>query len=487
MHVCNDKEEFYDINLFTVIIIENMRKAGRYMASENKMIIENESLERGLKNRHIQMIAIGGAIGTGLFYGSKGSIVAAGPAVLLSFAIGGIIVFLMMRALGEMCVAEPISGSFSAFAYRYSGKYLGYISGWTYWLMVILGSMGDVTVAGVYVNFWFPQVPAWLTGLICLIFLTAVNLITVKAFGEFEFWFAGIKVVTIITMILFGILIIFFGVGNGGVPVGLTNLTGHGGFMPNGISGIMMALVMVTFTFIGVEMVGATAGEANDIEKTFPKAINSIAWRILIFFIGAIFVVVALYPWNDLSFKGSPFVAVFSRMGIPAAASIINFVVLTSALSSMNSCLYVSSRMLYNLSLQKNAPEFLSKVGEKTKTPYAGIVLSSGVILLAVIANYIIPEKIFSYISGLAVVAGLTAWTTITYTQMKFRRAKMQSNERIAFKMPWYPYSSYIIFGFIALVVVMMTISSDTRPIIYAAPFWFIFLSVIYKFCLKKK
>ena len=457
------------------------------MASNEKSVMEmeSESLNRGLKDRHIRMIAIGGAIGTGLFYGSTGSIQAAGPAVIISFLIGGFFVFLMMRALGEMCVAEPISGSFSAFAYKYSGPYLGFISGWTYWLMTILGSMGDVTVAGIYINYWFPDVPRWLTGFVCLILLTSVNLIAVKAFGEFEFWFAGIKVVTIVTMIILGCLIIFFGAGNGGTPVGVENLINHGGFMPNGVSGVLMALIMVTFAFIGVEMVGATAGEAENPEKTFPKAINSIFIRILIFYVGAIFVVVALYPWNDLSFDGSPFVAVFNRMGIPAAASIINFVVLTSALSSMNSNIYVSSRMLYNLSLQKNAPEYLSRTG-KRQTPYVGIILGACMILIAVVLNYIVPEKIFTYIAGMGVVAALTAWTTIVYIQMKFRRAKMQSGERIAFKMPWWPYSSYAVFGFVALVIVMMLINPDTRAIVIVAPFWFILISILYHFNIKK-
>lgn len=455
------------------------------MVSKENSIMESESLNRSLKDRHIRMIAIGGAIGTGLFYGSKGSIQAAGPAVVLSFLIGGIFIYLMMRALGEMIVEEPISGSFSAFAYKYSGPYLGFVSGWTYWLMAILGSMGDITVAGIYVNFWFPEVPRWLVGLLFLVLLIAINLIAVKIFGEVEFWFAGIKVIAILCMIGAGCLMIFGGVGNDGVPVGMANIFGHGGFMPNGMQGVLAALVMVTFSFLGVEMVGATAGEAETPEKTYPKAINSILLRILIFYIGAIFVVVALYPWNDLSFEGSPFVAVFSSMGIVAAASIMNFVVLTSALSSMNSNIYVASRMVYNLSLQKNCPKILSKVS-KQGTPYVAILVNGAMILVAVVLNYVIPEKIFGYIAGLAVVAGLTSWTTITYSQLKFRRAKIENNEQIRFKMPWWPYSSYAVFGFIAVVVVMMAISPDTRPIVYVAPFWFIALSLVYHLSIKK-
>ncbi|AYD39726.1 amino acid permease [Clostridium fermenticellae] len=458
------------------------------MASENKVTYEKESLERGLKNRHIQMIAIGGTIGTGLFYGSKDSISAAGPAVLVSFLIAGCIVFLTMRALGEMSVAEPVSGSFSAFAYKYSGKFLGYLSGWTYWLMLVLAAMGEVTASGIYMNFWYPQLPAWLTGFICLLILTIVNLTSVKSFGEFEFWFAAIKVVTILAMIAFGILIIFFGVGHKGIPVGLTNLTAHGGFAPNGFSGILLGLVMATFSFLGVEMIGTTAGESEDVEKSFPKAINNVALRILIFYVGAIFIVVSLFPWNGAAtFKGSPFVAVFLQVGIHSAAGIINFVVITAALSGMNSCIYVGSRMVFNLSLQGNAPKFLSSITKKTKTPYASIILISSVVMLAVVANYFVPEKVFGFVTGLAVVAGLTSWATIIYVQIKFRRAKMKNNERIAFKMPWWPYSSYIVFGFIALVLIIMAINPGTRPIIYAAPFWFAFIIIIYIFSINKK
>lgn len=243
---------------------------------------QSENLQRGLDNRHIQLIALGGAIGVGLFYGSSATIQMAGPAIMVSYLIGGLVIFIIMRALGEMAVDLPVSGSFSSYANRYIGPFAGYLSGWTYWFMWLVAGMAEITVVGVYVNYWFPDIPQWLTALAVLVVITMVNLANVKAFGEFEFWFALIKVVAIIGMILVGLGIIFLGIGNGGQPVGLAHLWTHGGFMPNGVKGILMSLVFVTFSFGGVELVGITAGEAKS-SKSIPSAINSVVWRILIF------------------------------------------------------------------------------------------------------------------------------------------------------------------------------------------------------------
>jgi amino acid transporter, AAT family len=446
---------------------------------------ESEQLQRGLSNRHIQLIALGGAIGVGLFYGSSATIQMAGPAILLSYIIGGLVIFTIMRALGEMAVAEPVSGSFSSYANRYLGSFAGYLSGWTYWFMWVVVGMAEITVAGVYVNYWFPDVPQWLTALVTLVVITMINLVNVKAFGEFEFWFALIKVVAIIGLILAGLGIILFGIGNAGQPIGFENLWAHGGFVPNGIKGILMSLVLVMFSFGGVELVGITAGEAENPKKSIPLAINNVVWRILIFYIGALGIMMVLYPWNEVGTHGSPFVQVFDKIGIPGAADIINFVVLTAALSAFNSGLFSTGRMLYNLSLQNNGPKYFGKLN-KYSTPKRGILFSASFLLVAVFLNYIVPEKVFLYISAVATVAVVTSWTIILITQLRFRKAKSKEELRsLDFKMPLHPISSYLALAFLAVVIVLMGFIEGMRVALVVAPIWFLVLYVGYR--LKQK
>ncbi|HHY73444.1 MAG TPA: amino acid permease [Bacillus bacterium] len=448
-------------------------------------IHENEKLERGLDNRHIQLIALGGAIGVGLFYGSSATIQMAGPSILLSYLVGGLVIFTIMRALGEMAVEEPVSGSFSSYANRYLGPFAGYLTGWTYWFMWVVVGMAELTVAGVYVNYWFPDIPQWVTALAALVVITLINITNVKAFGEFEFWFALIKVVAIIAMILFGLGMIFFGIGNGGHPIGLENLWSHGGFMPNGMHGILMSLVLVMFSFGGVELVGITAGEAKNPQKSIPSAINNVVWRILIFYIAALGIMMILYPWNEIGTNGSPFVLIFDKIGIPGAAHIINFVVLTAALSAFNSGLFSSGRMLYNLSLQNNGPKYFGKLN-KYRTPRRGILFSSTFLLVAVFLNYIVPEKVFLYISSVATVAVITSWTIILISQLKFRKTKTKEKVgKLAFKMPFFPISTYFALAFLALVIVLMAFIAEMRMALYVAPVWFLILYVGYR--MKKK
>lgn len=446
---------------------------------------ESEKLQRGLSNRHIQLIALGGAIGVGLFYGSSATIQMAGPAILLSYLIGGLVIFTIMRALGEMAVAEPVSGSFSFYANRYLGPFAGYLTGWTYWFMWVVVGMAEITVAGVYVNYWFPEIPQWVTALVALVIITMINLVNVKAFGEFEFWFALIKVVAIIGMILAGLGIILFGIGNGGQPIGFDNLWAHGGFMPNGMNGILMSLVMVMFSFGGVELVGITAGEAKDPKKSIPSAINNVVWRILIFYIAALGIMMVLYPWNEVGSTGSPFVLIFDKIGIPGAAHIINFVVLTAALSAFNSGLFSTGRMLYNLSLQNNGPKYFGKLN-KYSTPKRGILFSSLFLLVAVFLNYIVPEKVFLYISSIATVAVITSWTIILITQLKFRKSKTKEEAaNLKFKMPLHPFSTYAALVFLALVIVLMAFIDGMQVALFVAPLWFLVLYIGYR--LKKK
>lgn len=418
-------------------------------------------LHRNLQNRHIQMIALGGAIGTGLFYGAAGSAGIAGPAVLVTYAIGGLAIFFIMRALGEMSCHTPVSGAFSHFATKYWGPFPGFFSGWNYWFNYIFVSMAELSVVGIYVNYWFPEVHPGITAAVFLVIITAINLISVLAYGEFEFWFAIIKVVAIIAMIVFGLLLIMGVTGKG--ATGVSNLWSNGGFMPNGIWGVLSALVVVMFAFGGVELIGITAGEAANPRKTIPKAINQVVYRILIFYIGALFVIFALVPWNQLDDKHSPFVLIFDKLGVPAAAGILNIVVLTAAVSAYNSGLYSNGRMLYSLAQRGDAPKFLAKVN-RSGAPWAGVLVSSAVTGLAVVLVLLMPDKVFSTLVPVALMAGIFNWAMILVTQILFRN-KIGPNEtaKLGFKMPLFPISNYVVLAFLAFVVFVMFTQESSR------------------------
>ncbi|AKN31761.1 D-alanine/D-serine/glycine permease [Clostridium carboxidivorans P7] len=440
----------------------------------------NEELHRGLEERHIQLMALGGAIGVGLFLGSASAIKTAGPSLLLAYAGGGAILFFIMRALGEIAVEHPVAGSFSAYANEFIGPLAGYLTGWTYWFMWIVTCMAEVTAVGVYVNFWFPTIPQWVSALGAVVIMSIVNLTAVKAFGEFEFWFALIKVVTIVIMIVIGIIMIVTGLGNAGKPTGISNLWSHGGFFPQGIKGTVMALQMVTFAFIGIELIGVTAGEAKNPQKTIPSAINKVFYRILIFYVGALFVIMSLYPWDQIGTLGSPFVLTFSKLGIVAAAGIINFVVLTAALSSCNSGIFTTGRMLYNLSLQGSAPKSFGKLS-KSQVPSNAILISAFFMLIGVFLNYIIPAKVFAYVTSIATFAGIFAWFIILLAQMKFRKSLApEEAKKLKFPMKGYPYANYISMAFLIFVLVVMCLSPDTLIAVIVGPIWLIILVAFY-------
>lgn len=445
------------------------------------MSVNEHGMQRGLKNRHIQMIALGGAIGTGLFYGSAETIQLAGPAITLSYLIGGLVIFFIMRMLGEMSVDEPVSGSFSHYAYKYWGEFPGFLSGWNYWFNYIVVSMAELTAVGIYINYWFPNIPHWASALVFLVIITLANLVSVKAYGEFEFWFAIIKVVAILGMILFGVFLIFSGIN--GQATGFSNLWAHGGFMPNGLKGLILSLVVVMFSFGGIELIGITAGEADNPKKSIPKAINQVIWRILIFYVGALSVMMIIYPWNKVGLDGSPFVQIFSKMGIPAAATILNIVVLTAALSVYNSGIYSNGRMLYSLATQGNAPKLFGKLN-KNGIPVAGVLASSALTLVAVILNYLIPGKVFMYLISVAIIAAIINWTMIIVTNLKFRKEKSAKGEleKIEFKTPWHPLTNYISLAFLIMIVILMTTMDSMKMAVYILPVWILILWIGYKF-----
>lgn len=443
----------------------------------------NHGMQRGLKNRHIQLIALGGAIGTGLFYGSAKTIQLAGPAITLSYIIGGLVIFMIMRMLGEMAVEEPVSGSFSYYAYKYWGEFPGFLSGWNYWFNYIIVSMAELTAIGIYINYWWPDVPHWISALVCLVVITSLNLIEVKMYGELEFWFAIVKVIAIIGMIILGFLMIFTGIGAGGTPLGFENLWIHGGFMPNGGWGLLLSLVVVMFSFGGIELIGITAGEADNPKKSIPQAVNQVMWRILIFYIGALTVLMIIFPWDKVGMEGSPFVQIFSKMGIPAAATILNVVVLTAALSVYNSGIYSNARMLYGLAQQGNAPRIFGQLNNKG-VPVTGVLASSACTLVAVVLNYLLPGKVFMYLIAVAVLAAVISWTVIIVANLKFRAAKGSDVDKLEFKVPWHPYSNYACLVFMIMIVGLMLQIDDMKLSIYIMPLW---LAILYLgFRLKK-
>jgi L-asparagine transporter-like permease len=451
--------------------------------SEEKGALHGEELERGLEERHIQLMAIGGAIGVGLFLGSATAIKTAGPALLLAYAGGGFILYIIMRALGEMATEHPIAGSFAAYAYTYISPLLGFMTGWSYWFMWVVTCMAEVTAVGIYVQFWAPSFPQWLTAFIAIVLLSLVNLTAASLFGEFEFWFALIKVVTIIIMIVVGLIMMFTGLGNNGVAVGFTNLYSlPGGFFPKGIWGPVQALVMVTFAFLGIELIGVTAGEAKNPDKVIPSAIKKVFWRIMIFYVGALTVIMSLYPWTEIGTKGSPFVMTFASLGIAAAAGIINFVVLTSASSSCNSGIFTTGRMLYSLALEGKAPKYFAQLS-KSKVPARGIIFSAACMMIGVVLNFVVPAEAFNYVTSIATFVGIFVWFVITWCQMNFRKTLTPEQvKNLKFPMFGFPIANYIAMGFLGLVIAVMCIQPGNRVAVIVGIPWLLVLWLIYKF-----
>jgi AAT family amino acid transporter len=376
-------------------------------------------LVRGLSHRQIQLIAIGGAVGVGLFLGSANAIEDAGPAVLLCYALAGGIVFMMLRALGELAMYRPVTGSFASHAADLIGPWAGFTTGWIYWAMWMTTVMAEVTAIGLYAQYFFPGLQQWIPALIAVVLLLAANLASVRMFGEVEFWFALIKVVAILAFIASGIAILCFGIGD--LPqAGVSNLWDQGGFAPKGVLGPLIALQIVTYAFLGVEMIGVAAGETRDPRRELPLAINRGAWRILLFYIGAIAVVVMLVPWDQIGAGQSPFVVAWKSIGIPAAAGILNAVVLTSALSSSNTGIFTSARMLYTLAGRGEAPRRLRNLSRR-HVPSRALAVCAVALAVAVILNAAVPEQAFTYITSAATVAVLWVWAMIVIVHLRFR------------------------------------------------------------------
>lgn len=444
------------------------------------------TLKKGLSTRHIRFMALGSAIGTGLFYGSADAMKMAGPSVILAYIIGGAIAYIIMRALGEMSVNNPQASSFSRYAQDYLGPLAGYITGWTYCFEILIVAIADVTAFGIYMGVWFPDVPHWIWVLSVVLIIGAINMATVKVFGEVEFWLSLFKVATIIIMIVAGIGIIFWGIGNGGQPTGIHNLWTNGGFFAHGVMGMVLSLQIVMFAYGGIEIIGITAGEAKDPEASIPKAINTVPLRILVFYVGTLFVIMSIFPWNQVGTNGSPFVLTFQHMGIAAAAAILNFVVITASLSAINSDVFGVGRMLHGMAEQGHAPKMFATVSRRG-IPWVTVLVMMVAMLVAVYLNYLMPEKVFLVIASLATFATVWVWIMILFAQIGFRRTLSKEQAKaLKFAVPGGVFTALVGILFLIFIIGLIGYFPDTRVSLYVGLGWIALLLVSWLFVKKK-
>ena len=425
-------------------------------------------LKRSMTAGQMEMISLGGAIGVGLFMGSTSTIKWTGPSVLLAYMFVGLILYIVMRALGEMLYVSPGTGSFADYATEYISPLAGYLAEWANVFQYIVVGISEVVAATEYLKFWWPEISVFWSGIIIIAFLLLANLASAKAYGTLEFWFAMIKVVTSVIMIILGLLVILLGIGNHGKPLGFSNLWSHGGFFTGGIKGFFFSMAIIAGSYEGIELIGISAGEVANPQEAIVKSVKSVLWRILIFYVGAIFVIVTIYPWNQLSNIGSPFVETFTKVGITAAAGIINFVVLTAALSGANSGIYSSSRMLFKLAHEGEAPKTFGKLSKRIVPDRAIVGITSG-ILIGFILNLIMSTmnksmgELFVVVYSSSVLPGMVAWFVILIAELKFRKNNAHLMAEHPFKLPLYPYSNYFAFAMLLVIVVFMFINPETR------------------------
>jgi D-serine/D-alanine/glycine transporter len=438
------------------------------------------SLRRNLSNRHIQLIAIGGAIGTGLFMGSGKTISLAGPSIIFVYMIIGFMLFFVMRAMGELLLSNLQYKSFSDFAADLLGPWAGYFTGWTYWFCWVVTGMADVVAITSYAQFWFPGLSDWVSSLAVVLVLLGLNLATVKMFGEMEFWFAMIKIVAIVALIVVGLVMVLMHFqAPSGVQASFSHLWNNGGWFPKGISGFFAGFQIAVFAFVGIELVGTTAAETKDPEKTLPRAINSIPLRIIMFYVCSLIVIMSVTPWGSVVPNKSPFVELFVLVGLPAAASIINFVVLTSAASSANSGVFSTSRMLYGLAQDGVAPQRFARLSRRA-VPASGLTFSCICLLGGVVLIYLIPDvmKVFTMVTTVSAILFMFVWTIILCSYLVYRKRSPELHQKSVYKMPMGKLMCWLCMAFFACVIVLLTLEQDTRQALMVTPLWFVVLGL---------
>lgn len=443
------------------------------------------ALQRSMTAGQMEMISLGGAIGVGLFMGSASTIKWTGPSVLLAYMFVGLILYIVMRALGEMIYINPGTGSFADYATEYVHPIAGYLAKWANVFEYIVVGMSEVVAATEYLKYWWPKINPFVAGILIILFLVLANLASAKAYGSLEFWFAMIKVITIIMMIVLGFMVIFFGLGNGGHPTGFSNLWRHGGFFTGGFKGFFFSMSIIVGSYQGIELLGISAGEVANPQEAIIKSVKSVLWRILIFYVGAIFVIVTIYPWNELSAVGSPFVSTFAKVGITSAAAVINFVVLTAALSGANSGIYSSSRMLFKLAHEGEAPRLFGRLSKRV-VPNVAILGISGGILIGFIIDTVASifskstSNLFVVVFSSSVLPGMVPWFVILLAELRFRENSANLMETHPFKLPFFPYSNYFAIVMLAVIVIFMFINPDTRISVIVGAVVLILATLVY-------
>ncbi len=441
-----------------------------------------DDLQRNLSNRHIQLIAIGGAIGTGLFMGSGKTISLAGPSIVFVYAIIGIMLFFVMRAMGELLLSNLQYKSFIDFSADLLGPWAGFFTGWTYWFCWIITGIADVIAISAYAQFWWPDLPQWAPAIACVAVLLSLNLLTVKLFGEVEFWFAMIKIVAIVTLVGTGLYMVLTGFSSpAGRTASLANLWNDGGMFPHGAMGFFAGFQIAVFAFVGIELVGTTAAEAKDPHRTLPRAINSIPVRIIIFYVCALIAIMAVTPWRDVVPSRSPFVELFVLAGLPAAASIINFVVLTSAASSANSGVFSTSRMLYGLAQEGDAPKVFGKLSAAS-VPSRGLVFSCVCLLGGAFLMWVVPNLVeaFTLVTTVSAILFMFVWSLILLSYISYRKHRAELHQASRYRMPGGVAMCWACLAFFAGIIVLLTFEADTRQALLATPLWFVLLGVAY-------
>ncbi|WP_295962798.1 amino acid permease [uncultured Bartonella sp.] len=443
--------------------------------------MQNSSLKKGLSKRHVFFIALGSAIGTGLFYGSAGAIKVAGPSVLLAYCISGVMAFMVMRALGEMVLHNPLPGSFGRYASNYMSPFSGFLTGWTYVFEMVLVCLADITAFATYMGFWFPEVSPWLWTLGITLVITGLNLTAVKIYGEMEFWLSVVKIGAIIAMIIAGFGIMLFGFGTAThEATGIHNLWSNGGFMPNGWEGFIASFSVVVFAFGGIEIIGLMAVEVKDADRNIPKAINAIPFRILFFYVATLAILMSLYPWNKIGLEGSPFVTIFESLGIKYAANILNIVVITAAISAINSDLYGAGRMLHGLAEDGHAPKKLNFVS-KNGIPVLSVLAMFCVLVIGVVLNYFVHDKLFFLIAAMATFATVFVWLMILLSQVCMRLKMSKAKQKnLRYQIPFWPVGPIIAILFMIFIIVLLGFFEDTAPALIVGIIWIVLMLVCY-------
>jgi len=434
------------------------------------------ALGHGLKVRHLTMMGLGSAIGAGLFLGTGVGIAKAGPAVLISYILAGAVVVFVMRMLGEMGAAIPASGSFSHYARLGIGEWAGFVMGWLYWFMLIMVLGAEITGASAIVNDWVPSIPQWVVALVFVVFFAVVNLAKVSNFGEFEFWFAAIKVTVIIGFLIIGVLLVF-GILPDTDPVGTSNLFGQGGFMPNGLSGIAAGLLVVAFAFGGIEIVTIAAAESENPERSIAVAVRSVVWRISVFYIGAISIMVLVLPWNDPELESGPFVAVLNKANIPGVAGFMELVVVVALLSAFNANIYGTSRMAFSLSRRGDGPAFMAKLSS-TGVPTNAVLLSVFFGFVSVLLNWLLPDDLLGILLNAVGAALLVIWIFIVVSHLRLRK-QLEASGKLTVRMWLFPYLSYTTLAMLGVFVVLMLFDADARAQLISTTVLFLVIAAL--------